>query len=32
MTVGIPKRQEGKTAGPKDELDDLIDALDEIDL
>jgi NAD-dependent dihydropyrimidine dehydrogenase PreA subunit len=32
MTVGIPKRQEGRPTGPKDDLDHLIDALDEIDL
>ncbi len=27
-TVGLPKRHEAKAAGPKDELDSLIDALD----
>lgn len=32
LTVGIPKRQSEKPKGPKDELDQLIDALDEIDL
>jgi len=32
MTVGIRKRQEGKPAAPKDALDDLIDALDELDI
>jgi NAD-dependent dihydropyrimidine dehydrogenase PreA subunit len=32
MTVGIPRRHEGKAAGPKDELDQLIDQLDELDL
>ena len=32
MTVGIPKRQEGKEQEPKDELDDVVDALDEMDL
>lgn len=31
-TVGLPKRQEHKTGGPKDELDSLIDALDELDV
>jgi Pyruvate/2-oxoacid:ferredoxin oxidoreductase delta subunit len=31
-TVGIPKRQEHKEAKPKDELDNLIDALDALDL
>jgi NAD-dependent dihydropyrimidine dehydrogenase PreA subunit len=30
--VGIPKRQCGKSQGPKDELDSLIDKLDELDL
>jgi Pyruvate/2-oxoacid:ferredoxin oxidoreductase delta subunit len=32
MTVGIPKRQADKLAGPKDELDNLVDALDALDL
>ena len=32
MTVGIPKRQADKTAGPKDDLDNLMDALDSLDL
>ena len=32
LTVGIPRRQEGKPAGPKDDLDKLMDALDEIDI
>ncbi|HEU0068425.1 MAG TPA: ferredoxin family protein, partial [Nitrospiraceae bacterium] len=32
MTVGMPKRQIQKPVEPKDELDDLIDALDELDL
>ncbi len=32
MTVGIPKRQDGKTAEPKDDLDNLMDALDGLDL
>ena len=32
MTVGIRKRQEGKSDEPRDELDDLIDGLDELDL
>lgn len=31
-SVGIPKRQEGASARPKDELDSLIDALDELDV
>lgn len=32
MTVGIPKRQEGKPKGPKDELDKLVDDLDNLGL
>lgn len=32
MSVGIPKRQHGKSDQNKDELDSLIDALDELDL
>jgi NAD-dependent dihydropyrimidine dehydrogenase PreA subunit len=32
MAVGIPKRQEGKPQGPKDNLDHLIDALDDLTL
>ena len=32
LTVGIPKRQEGKAAAPKDDLDALLDALDEANL
>jgi NAD-dependent dihydropyrimidine dehydrogenase PreA subunit len=32
LTVGIPKRQDQATDAPKDELDSLIDALDELDL
>jgi NAD-dependent dihydropyrimidine dehydrogenase PreA subunit len=32
LTVGIPKRQEGKTQGPKDDLDRLMDALDELEI
>lgn len=32
MTVGIPKRQEGKADGPKDALDSLMDELDDLDL
>ena len=28
LSVGIPKRQDGKPAGPKDDLDDLMDQLD----
>jgi NAD-dependent dihydropyrimidine dehydrogenase PreA subunit len=32
LSVGIPKRQEGKAAVPKDDLDALLDALDEANL
>jgi NAD-dependent dihydropyrimidine dehydrogenase PreA subunit len=32
MTVGVRKRQEGKAEEPRDELDDLIDGLDELDI
>jgi Pyruvate/2-oxoacid:ferredoxin oxidoreductase delta subunit len=32
MAVGIPKRQAGKGQGPKDDLDNLMDALDAMDL
>jgi Pyruvate/2-oxoacid:ferredoxin oxidoreductase delta subunit len=32
LSVGIPKRQAGKTAGPKDDLDKLMDALDDLDI
>ncbi|MBV9123556.1 MAG: ferredoxin family protein [Planctomycetes bacterium] len=32
LTVGIPKRQADKAPQPKDELDDLMDALDSLDL
>lgn len=32
FTVGIPKRQAGKSDGPKDELDNLMDQLDNMDL
>jgi NAD-dependent dihydropyrimidine dehydrogenase PreA subunit len=32
MTVGIPKRQAEKPAGPKDDLDKLMDALDELEI
>jgi NAD-dependent dihydropyrimidine dehydrogenase PreA subunit len=32
MTVGMPKRLHAESQGPKDELDDLIDKLDELDL
>ncbi|MGE3804920.1 MAG: ferredoxin family protein [Gemmataceae bacterium] len=32
MAVGIPKRQADKPAGPKDDLDDLMDELDSLDL
>jgi hypothetical protein len=31
-TVGLPKRQAGKEAKPKDELDSLMDALDALEL
>lgn len=32
MTVGVRKRQAGKPDEPRDELDDLIDGLDELDI
>jgi hypothetical protein len=32
LSVGIPKRQEGKAQGPKDDLDKLMDALDELEI
>jgi NAD-dependent dihydropyrimidine dehydrogenase PreA subunit len=32
LTVGIPKRQANKVEGPKDDLDKLMDALDELDV
>ena len=32
LAVGIPKRQVNKADGPKDELDDLMDALDAVDI
>jgi len=32
MSVGIPKRQEGKDHGPKDDLDKLVDDLDNLGL
>jgi NAD-dependent dihydropyrimidine dehydrogenase PreA subunit len=32
MTVGIPKRQANKAAGPKDDLDKLMDSLDALDI
>jgi NAD-dependent dihydropyrimidine dehydrogenase PreA subunit len=32
LTVGIPKRQEGKPKGPKDGLDSLMDQLDDLGL
>jgi NAD-dependent dihydropyrimidine dehydrogenase PreA subunit len=32
MTVGIPKRQADKPQGPKDDLDNLMDALDALDI
>ena len=31
MSVGIPKRQEGKPQAPKDDLDDLLDELEQMD-
>ena len=32
LSVGIPKRQADRTEGPKDDLDNLMDALDALDL
>ncbi len=32
LSVGIPKRQAGKPEGPKDDLDKLMDALDDVDI
>lgn len=32
LTVGIPKRQANREAEPRDELDDLVDQLDELEL
>jgi Pyruvate/2-oxoacid:ferredoxin oxidoreductase delta subunit len=32
LAVGIPKRQAGKPAGPKDELDKLVDELDALEI
>ncbi len=32
LTVGIPKRQADKPKGPKDDLDKLMDALDDLDI
>jgi NAD-dependent dihydropyrimidine dehydrogenase PreA subunit len=32
LTVGIPKRQSGKEQGPKDDLDKLMDALDDLEI
>jgi Pyruvate/2-oxoacid:ferredoxin oxidoreductase delta subunit len=32
MSVGIPKRQEGKPQGPKDDLDKLMDSLDALEI
>jgi len=32
MSVGIAKRQQGKSQAPKDDLDDLIDAADDLDV
>jgi len=31
MSVGIPKRQDGESDGPKDDLDDLVDQLNDFD-
>ncbi len=32
MSLGVPKRQQGRKPAPRDELDDLIDAVEELDL
>jgi hypothetical protein len=32
LSIGIPKRQANKPAEPKDELDNLMDALDSLEL
>lgn len=32
LSLGIPKRQEGKEQGEKDDLDNLMDALDDLDI
>jgi hypothetical protein len=32
LTVGIPKRQANRVAGPKDDLDKLVDGLDELEI
>jgi len=32
LSVGIPKRQEGKEQQPRDDLDNLMDALDDLDI
>ena len=32
LTVGIPRRQPAKADGPKDDLDKLMDALDELEI
>src|SRR5207237_299099 len=32
LAVGVPKRQSGKTCGPKDDLDKLMDQLDELEI
>jgi NAD-dependent dihydropyrimidine dehydrogenase PreA subunit len=32
MTIGIPKRQANREQGPKDELDNLMDALDQLEI
>ena len=32
LTVGIPKRQADRPQGPKDDLDNLMDALDAMDI
>jgi hypothetical protein len=32
LSVGIPRRQQGREQGPKDDLDKLMDALDELEI
>ena len=32
MSVGMPKRQENKADQPKDDLDDLVDELNDLDI
>ena len=32
MTVGMPRRQENKTEASKDDLDDLVDELNDLDI